>query len=52
MGGVGRFDSSIPLLSDDMLNLECSESFLKPAEDLIRDPETGSPKRHLTCVPV
>ena len=44
---VGRFDSSIPLLSNDILKSECSESFLGPVEDLIKDPETGSPKRSL-----
>ena len=45
---AGSFDSSIPLLSNDILKSECSESFLSPAEDLIKDPETGSPKRSLT----
>lgn len=46
-GGVGRFDSSIPLLSDDILKSECSESFLSSAKDQIKDPETGTSKEAL-----
>lgn len=48
MGRVGRFDSSIPLLSNNILR---SDSFLNPVKDQVRDPETGPPKKHLTWDP-
>ena len=38
---VGRFDSSIPLLSNDILKSECSESCLGPVEDLLKIQRQG-----------
>lgn len=50
-GVVGRFDACFPLLSNDILKSESSESFLSPVKNLIKVPETGPPERPLACDP-
>lgn len=46
-GGVGRFDFSISLLSNDILKSQCPETFLPSAKDQIKDPETETSKEAL-----
>lgn len=44
-GRVGRFESTVPLLSSDILKSESLDSFLSPAKDPNKHVETETPRK-------